>query len=60
MGLEPLQPPEAIAMVGLLLGTAISQAAAARVDWSVFLPVYSAKARRPFLEAIEAERAERR
>ena len=50
MGLDTLDPSEALDTLEDLLGSDIVQATVARVDWERFAPVYMAKARRPLLE----------
>ncbi len=54
MGVEPWLPEEAMTILAHLLGTDIVQTTAAKVDWSIFKPVYEVKGQRPLLEQIEA------
>ena len=54
LGLRPLAPAEGVdALVGLM-ASPMCQAVVAHVDWSRFLPVYTAAARRPLLEELAA------
>ena len=52
MGVEPWLPEEAVTILAHLLGTDIVQTTAAKVDWSIFKPVYEVKGQRPLLEQI--------
>ncbi|MBD2519331.1 KR domain-containing protein [Nostoc sp. FACHB-973] len=55
MGLEAWQPEEGIAVLAQVLGTNSVQITAAKVDWSIFKPVYEIKGERPLLKQIGTE-----
>jgi acyl transferase domain-containing protein len=52
MGIAALQPADALdALEGLITG-ADTQVVVSRVDWATFLPIYEARASRPFVERV--------
>jgi len=53
MGVGTLSPEEGVEALGRLLGSGRGQATVASVDWTVFRPVYEARASRHLLERIE-------
>ncbi|MEW5861240.1 MAG: SDR family NAD(P)-dependent oxidoreductase, partial [Cyanobacteriota bacterium] len=53
MGVEVLQPENAIAALGYLLGSGCTQATVANVDWTRFKDLYEARGKRSILEQIE-------
>lgn len=55
MGMEGLQPEQAIAALGYLLGTSCVQTTVANVDWSLFKGLYEARGKRSLLEQIEVQ-----
>ena len=50
LGLLPVSPEEGVDALEALMTSPVRQALVARVDWSRFLAVYTAAARRPLLE----------
>jgi len=52
MGVEAWLPEEGIAVLTYILGTDIAQTTAAKMDWSIFKPVYEVKGQRSLLEQI--------
>ncbi|NVJ08010.1 SDR family NAD(P)-dependent oxidoreductase, partial [Myxococcus sp. AM001] len=57
MGVDSLEVGEGVAWFERLLGADLTQATVARVRWERFKPIYEARGRRPFLEAMGAEAA---
>ncbi|WP_275902333.1 type I polyketide synthase, partial [Myxococcus vastator] len=57
MGVDSLEVGEGVAWFERLLGADLTQATVARVRWERFKPIYEARGRRPFLEAMSAEAA---
>ncbi|MBD1836177.1 type I polyketide synthase [Cyanobacteria bacterium FACHB-472] len=59
MGVEPWLPDEGIVILANILGTGITQTTAAKVDWSIFKPVYEVKGQRSLLEQIKTRSQEK-
>ena len=57
-GLAKLDPNQATRALGRLLEAGVAQATVARVDWSVFKPIYEAKRRRPLIEHLGGSTSE--
>ena len=57
MGMHALPVRDALALLDHLLGSETSHAMAASIDWSAFVPVLEARARRPLLDAVRARDA---
>ena len=57
MGMEVLQPEQAIAALGYLLGTGCVHTTVANVDWTRFKSIYEARGKRSLLEQIEVREA---
>ncbi len=55
MGVAGLEPEQAIAALGYLLGTNCVQTTVANVDWSLFKGLYEARGKRSLLEQIEGQ-----
>ncbi|HAZ48487.1 MAG TPA: short-chain dehydrogenase [Cyanobacteria bacterium UBA11369] len=55
MGIEALQPTQAIASLEYLLGTNCVQTTVANIDWSLFKGLYEARGKRSLLEQIAAQ-----
>ncbi|MBD2103367.1 type I polyketide synthase [Leptolyngbya sp. FACHB-261] len=55
MGVEALQPEQATAALGYLLGAGCAQATVANVDWSLFKGLYEARGKRSLLEQVEGQ-----
>jgi thioester reductase-like protein len=55
MGIEGLQPTQAIASLEYLLGTNCVQTTVANIDWSLFKGLYEARGKRSLLEQIAAQ-----
>ncbi|GET38066.1 beta-ketoacyl synthase [Microseira wollei NIES-4236] len=55
MGIEGLQPTQAIASLEYLLGTNCVQTTVANIDWSLFKGLYEARGKRSLLEQITAQ-----
>jgi thioester reductase-like protein len=55
MGVEVLQPENAIAALGYLLNSGCTQATVANVDWTRFKDLYEARGKRSILEQIEGQ-----
>jgi len=53
IGIEALSPDEAMRALEVLLRSQATQVGVAKVDWSRFVPVFQARARRPFFEALD-------
>jgi acyl carrier protein len=53
VGVRPIDPARALELLSRLVGAGRTQAAVADVDWTVFAPIYSARARRRLLETLE-------
>ena len=51
-GLKQMPSEQALAILGKLINTDLSQLVVASVDWNVLKPVYEAKRHRPFLEYV--------
>ncbi|WP_437310875.1 SDR family NAD(P)-dependent oxidoreductase [Sorangium sp. So ce388] len=56
-GLLPMPAPQALEAMAAALEAGVSHKVVASVDWSVLKPLWEARRRRPFLEAIEARGA---
>ncbi|HWE61275.1 MAG TPA: beta-ketoacyl reductase, partial [Chloroflexota bacterium] len=56
IGLEVMSTDQALEAMAYLLGTETVQQTVAAVDWRVFVPIYEAKRRRPFLERLALNR----
>ena len=52
VGNHGLEPAEALACLATALGSGKPSLTVAAVDWAVFLPVYAAQRRRPFVEGV--------
>jgi acyl transferase domain-containing protein/SAM-dependent methyltransferase/acyl carrier protein len=52
MGVDSLEPGDGMAWFARLLGARVTQATVARVRWERFKPVFEARGRRPFLDAV--------
>jgi len=55
MGVKGLQPEQAIAALGYLLGAGCVQTTVANVDWALFKGLYEARGKRSLLEQMEAQ-----
>ena len=60
LGLDALAPADALDRLEELIVSGVTQATVARVDWTRFVSVYTAKARRPLLEALASPPVEDR
>jgi myxalamid-type polyketide synthase MxaE and MxaD len=57
IGVTPLDPVRALRALGSLIRSGATQATVADVNWSVFTPIYTARARRPLLEGLDSSEA---
>ena len=55
IGVNPLNPAQALQVLGYLLGTNATQITVATVDWSLLKALYEARAPQLFLEQIESK-----
>ncbi|BAZ20881.1 beta-ketoacyl synthase [Kalymmatonema gypsitolerans NIES-4073] len=55
MGVEGLQPEDAIAALGYVMAADCVQTTVANVDWSLFKEVYEARGKRSLLELVEGQ-----
>jgi myxalamid-type polyketide synthase MxaE and MxaD len=53
IGLEAMQPEQALEALGSLMAGRSIQNTVAAIDWNLFQPVYEARRRRPLLERIQ-------
>lgn len=58
MGVQGLQPEQAIASLGYLLGADCVQTTVANVDWAVFKDIFEARGKRSLLELLEVQQQE--
>lgn len=58
IGLQEMPAADAFEILGYLLGSRVTQATVAAVDWGVFKPIYEAKRHRPFLKEIRVPHRE--
>lgn len=54
VGVHPMSRGEALETMGRLMAASVPQAVVARIDWSIFKPVYEARGRRLLLDEIQA------
>ncbi|MBD1926369.1 thioester reductase domain-containing protein [Trichocoleus sp. FACHB-90] len=58
MGVEALQPQQALSALGYLLGAGCVQTTVANVDWTLFKDLYEARGKRSLLELLEVRSPE--
>ena len=55
LGIEALQPEQALAVLGELLKTNYIQVTVAKINWKLFKDLYQSRQQRPFFEEIEPQ-----